>query len=351
VTSRYLRSHYSRTAEEVVALHHVDRKEGIVLASSQDGSDAGAAVTGQEWFDDNLLYGDQVSTTSTYEVDGQQRIAYVAMTPMRDYLVMEVALAPVVADLRQPTASAFTTIVQADGTIAAGDREGVAGERYNGGIRSALFAEENSVGSVASATFGFVDGVNYFVAYAPVPSEDWSVAVHVPLSEAYARSGMIGRNLLLIVGVAVVGLGLLGATLGRGTVVELNRLGNRARELEAGDLDVDLETSRRDEFGDPYGSFSTMRDSLREEIESAEAQRERAEAAKAESEAFARTLEESAAAFGSDDGGVRRRRPHRPARRSARRSRRSARSRRTGSTTPWTNWRRRSPRWTRSRAR
>jgi len=135
---------------------------------------------------------------------------------MRDYLVMEVALAPVVADLRQPTASAFTTIVQADGTIAAGDREGVAGERYNGGIRSALFAEENSVGSVASATFGFVDGVNYFVAYAPVPSEDWSVAVHVPLSEAYALSGMIGRNLLLIVGVAVVGLGLLGATLGRG---------------------------------------------------------------------------------------------------------------------------------------
>ncbi|ACM56626.1 methyl-accepting chemotaxis protein [Halorubrum lacusprofundi] len=299
VTSRYLRSHYSRTAEEVVALHHVDRKEGIVLASSQDGSDAGAAVTGQEWFDDNLLYGDQVSTTSTYEVDGQQRIAYVAMTPMRDYLVMEVALAPVVADLRQPTASAFTTIVQADGTIAAGDREGVAGERYNGGIRSALFAEENSVGSVASATFGFVDGVNYFVAYAPVPSEDWSVAVHVPLSEAYALSGMIGRNLLLIVGVAVVGLGLLGATLGRGTVVELNRLGNRARELEAGDLDVDLETSRRDEFGDLYGSFSTMRDSLREEIESAEAQRERAEAAKAESEAFARTLEERAAAFGA----------------------------------------------------
>jgi len=49
-----------------------------------------------------------------------------------------------------------------------------------------------------------------------VPSEDWSVAVHVPLSEAYALSGMIGRNLLLIVGVAVVGLGLLGATLGRG---------------------------------------------------------------------------------------------------------------------------------------
>jgi len=113
---------------------------------------------------------------------------------------------------------------------------------------------------------------------------------------------------------------------------------------------VDLETSRRDEFGDLYGSFSTMRDSLREEIESAEAQQERAEAAKAESEAFARTLEERAAAFGATmeecaDGDLTARldaQPDDP--------RRSARSR-TGSTTPWTNWRRRSPRWTRSRAR
>jgi len=299
VTSRYLSSHKSRTAGEVVALHHVDRKDGTVLASSRDDSDAGAAVTGQEWFDDNLLYGDQIHTTPTYEVDGQQRIAYVALTPMRDYLVMEVDLAPVVADLRQPTDGAFTTIVQSDGTIAAGDREGLAGERYNGGMRTALFDEENPVGHVASATFGFAEGAEYFVAYAPVASEDWSVAVHVPLSEAYALSGMIGRNLLLIVGVAVVGLGLLGATLGRGTVVELNRLGDRARELESGALDVDLESNRRDEFGDLYAAFSTMRDSLRSEIESAETQRERAEAAKAESEAFARTLEERAAAFGA----------------------------------------------------
>jgi len=203
VTSRYLSSHKSRTAEEVVALHHVDREEGVVLASSQDDLDAGAAVTGQEWFDDNLLYGNQVYTTPTYEGEGEQRVAYVALTPMRDYLVMEVDLAPVVADLRRPTDGAFTTIVQSDGTIAAGDREGVAGERYNGGVRSALFDDENPIGHVASATFGFAEGTEYFVADAPVPSEDWSVAVHVPLSEAYALSGMIGRNLLLIIGVAV----------------------------------------------------------------------------------------------------------------------------------------------------
>ncbi|WP_193788262.1 hypothetical protein [Halorubrum kocurii] len=85
VTSRYLSSHQSRTTEGVIALHHVDREAGTVLASSQDGSEAGAAVTGQEWFDDNLLYGDQVYTTPTYAVDGQQRVAYVGLTPMRNY--------------------------------------------------------------------------------------------------------------------------------------------------------------------------------------------------------------------------------------------------------------------------
>jgi len=70
-----------------------------------------------------------------------------------------------------------------------------------------------------------------------------------------------------------------------------------ARALESGDLDVAFDTDRRDEFGDLYGAFSTMRDSLGDQIESAETQRKRAEAAKAESEAFAETLETRAAAF------------------------------------------------------
>ena len=299
VTSRYLSSHMSRAVSEVVALHHVDRKQGTVIASSQEASYAGNGITAQPWFDDNLLYGDQVATTPTYQVNGDQRVAYVALTPMRDYLVMEVELAPVVAEFREPTAGTFTTVVQSDGTIAAGDREGVAGQRYGESVRSAFFDSEQPVGFVPSTTFDFATGTEYFVAYAPVPSEDWSVAIHVPRSEAYALSGMIGRNLLLIVGVAVVGLGLLGATLGRGTVIELNRLGDRARALEEGALDVRLDSDRRDEFGDLYGAFSTMRDSLRDQIESAETQRERAKSAKAESEAFAQTLEDRAASFGA----------------------------------------------------
>jgi len=291
----YLTSHLSWQADDVVALHFVERTEGELVASTDAAR--GSTIVGQGWMADNLLVGTDTYTSPTYEIDGERYVSYVAHTPGRNYLVMEVSLASVVGDLRQPTEGSFTALVEPDGTIGASDRDGVAGEQYAGEVGDALLGE-SAIGHVSSATFEFAGDAQYFVAYAPVSSEDWRVAVHVPLSEAYALSGMIGRNLLLIVGVAVVGLGLLGTTLGRGTVIELNRLSGRARSLESGDLDVSFDTDRRDEFGDLYGAFSTMRDSLREQIRSAETQRERAETAKAESEAFAERLESRAAAFG-----------------------------------------------------
>ena len=294
---RYLASHLSRTPDEVAALHFVDRDEGSVIATT-DEAGGGETVTSQGWFGDDLLLGEDVFTSQPYRVDGERRIAFVTPTPLRDYLVMEVSLGPATADLRQPTESTFTTIVQSDGEIVTSNNDYAAGVRYDGDIRSALSADDRTVGFLPSATFGFADGGEYLLAYAPLESVDWYVAVHVPLSEAYALSGMIGRNLLLIVGVAILGLGLLGGTLGRGTVVELNQLKARAAALADGDLGVDFDTARRDEFGDLSGAFATMRDSLRDQIESAETQRERAEAAKAESEAFAERLESRASDFG-----------------------------------------------------
>ncbi|TKX55258.1 HAMP domain-containing protein [Halorubrum sp. SP3] len=297
----YLSSRLSRASDDVRAFHFIDREDGTVIASTdeaQGGGDRAETLTSRPWFDDGLLLGDTVTTTPTYEVDGERRVAYVAGTPEREYAVVEVSLESMVGEFRQPTDGAFTTLVEGDGTIGASDRDGVAGERYDETLRSRLSDGKDSVGHVSSATLGFADGARYFVAYAPVPSEGWSVAVHVPRSEAYALSGMIGRNLILIVGVAIVGLGLIGATLGRGTVVELNRLRARASALADGDLGVDFHTERRDEFGDLSVAFATMRDSLREQIESAETQRERAEAAKAESEAFADRLESRAGDFG-----------------------------------------------------
>ncbi|MBP1922753.1 methyl-accepting chemotaxis protein [Halorubrum alkaliphilum] len=301
----YLRGSHVVTGSEVVAFHYYDHLNRSVSASSED--EGGSAVVEADWFGLSLVFGDSVYTSPTYEVDGELRVAFVTMTSSGDYLIMEMALDPVLADLRTPTAGSFTTVVGDDGTIAASDDDGLVDTRYTETDWSDIEAGLDEPGFRSGASLSLdagerdtveFDEEEYLVAYAPVESEDWLVAVHVPVSEAYALSGTIVRNLLLIVGVAVIGLGFLGVTLGRGTVRELDRLGGKANELESGTLDVSFDTDRRDEFGTLYEAFGSMRDSLATEIETAETQKRRAEEARADSEAFAEQLEERATTFG-----------------------------------------------------
>jgi len=117
-----------------------------------------------------------------------------------------------------------------------------------------------------------------------------------------AAHAAVTRNILLIIAVAVVGLGAVGMGLARPTVRELDELGRRAEALENGDLDADLEPKTDDEIGRLYESFDAMRIALRSRIEEVEAERERARAAKRETEAFADALETRAEAFAGTMG-------------------------------------------------
>ena len=297
VIAGYLSSRAVVTPDSMAGIHLINRDTGEVVVSGTDES--GEHLSEMGWFDDGVSFSDGSAIGPVYEVDGEQRVAFVGETPGRDFLVMEFTFEDVTSEFRTPTEGSFTTIVDRNGDIGASDSDDAAGASYDSEEWSELRVGLDSLGHEAESTLGDEE---YFVAYAPVDGEDWLVAVHVPTDEAYALAGDIARNLLVIIGVAVVGLGLLGMTLGRGTVQELNRLGARARELEAGQLDVDLETHRRDELGQLYGSFDAMRDSLRDQIAAAETQRERAEAAKAESEATAERLQMRAEAFGETMG-------------------------------------------------
>ena len=117
-----------------------------------------------------------------------------------------------------------------------------------------------------------------------------------------AAQAAVTRNILLIIAVAVVGLGAVGVGLARPTIRELDELGRRAEALENGDLDVDLEPKTDDEIGRLYESFDAMRTALRSRIEEVEAERERAHEAKQETEAFADALETRAEAFAGTMG-------------------------------------------------
>ncbi len=123
---------------------------------------------------------------------------------------------------------------------------------------------------------------------------DWIVMTHQDTEAAFALAGQVNSDLVGLILFAIINLSLVGVTIGTNTVVSLQRLSDRAREMGDGDLGVDLETVREDEFGTLYAAFDDMRTSLRENIRDAEAAREEAEAAREEAEAArAEAVEES----------------------------------------------------------
>jgi len=112
--------------------------------------------------------------------------------------------------------------------------------------------------------------------------------------EAFALRDSVLRKFGATILFSFLILGLAGTAVGRSVVREVNHLADRARAMEAGDLSVSFETSRTDEIGDLYRSFAAMRDSLREQITTAEDARNRAETAQQRAERMNRRLERRA---------------------------------------------------------
>nr|AAB17884.1 transducer HtF protein [Halobacterium salinarum] len=130
------------------------------------------------------------------------------------------------------------------------------------------------------------------------------------------RTGILGFIL-----VALVGVVLVGGTIGRKPAA-VQSLSAAAAEIEAGNYDVDVATSRRDEIGQLFASIGSMRDALVTQAEAAREQateaqqdaeadarraedaRERAEDAKADAEALAAELEAQAERYSDVIGGV-----------------------------------------------
>ncbi|QGN06950.1 methyl-accepting chemotaxis protein [Halorhabdus sp. CBA1104] len=147
-------------------------------------------------------------------------------------------------------------------------------------------------------------GADQVFAYASVPGTDWVAMTDIEKSTAFAVRDDVAQSVLLLVVLGLVSLVIVGLVLGQRTIRPLTRLRSRAEQMEAGELDVDLETKREDEIGRLYDSFDAMRNSLRERIteaeealEDAENARSEAEAAKQEAEAVSRQLKQRAGAY------------------------------------------------------
>lgn len=85
------------------------------------------------------------------------------------------------------------------------------------------------------------------------------------LSSAEQSALLSGAATVLVA--LLVGVTFLAASVGREGLAALRVLAERARRLEEGEFDVELETNRDDEFGEVYRAFAEMRSGVERRAE------------------------------------------------------------------------------------
>lgn len=286
---------------------------------------------------------EDVIFTEVYLVDGQGRLAFATPIPGTENKALINVVDPTVIseNFRQPYNGSYTSVVGLHGDIQADTDIEDLRTKYD---RQELIADGHDGGT------GVVrDGnTSEFIAFAPVSNTerpgtdavaDWVVVAHVPTGEAMAVSNTVRRDIIVIIGVALLGFVVLGLTIGRSTVKAITQVSDAAAAIANGELDTEIQaTSRNDEIGDLIRSFQSMQtylgdaadqataianqrfddaaldreipgtfgetfDTMATDVEQAQAEaetaRQDAEQAKREAEELSEHLQEKATAFGT----------------------------------------------------
>jgi methyl-accepting chemotaxis protein len=134
----------------------------------------------------------------------------------------------------------------------------------------------------------------YVPSYANVEGTPYGVVVHTPNSEAFGFVNTIRQSGFIAAIVAVLGVGIIGALLGRSTATSIDRLRRKSEEMERGNLEVDFESSRVDNIGQLYDGMANMRNALRNQIVEAREARQEAEQARERAEETSQHLQAKA---------------------------------------------------------
>ncbi|MFC7071987.1 HAMP domain-containing protein [Halovenus rubra] len=130
-------------------------------------------------------------------------------------------------------------------------------------------------------------------AYQQVSSQgSLYVVTETPKSSAFEVRDIVGQNFGLTLVFAFLFLLAVIGTGGWVAIKNLNTLASKAEEMGEGDLDVELETSRKDEIGVLYDEFDKMRGDLKQRISEAEEARNEAESSRKEAEVARAEAEE-----------------------------------------------------------
>ncbi|SFC35253.1 methyl-accepting chemotaxis protein [Halobiforma haloterrestris] len=309
----------------VRSIHYYDMETGTITVSSHPVQDGQEVRGDRPWAVDGSAFdgpGD-VRSFEPYETNGEKRMGFVSpVVGQEDHaVVVTVDLTKQGRLLTPPVDGAKIDVVSTrTGEVAlAGDSDAILEDYFL--LEELPHLQENvreSRTDAATIDHELVDDDQVVVTTVPIQQKPWAVTVVAPESEVFGTVGDVSRSILVLIAVSIVGFGVVGVLISRDINESLGTMTGYAEEIEEGNLEVSIDRSRTDEFGQLAALFARIRDTLKEQLDEveqraaeAEAERERAreakaaaeeaqadaQRAKAEAEALSEHLEEKATAY------------------------------------------------------
>ena len=271
--------------DQVKDLYYVS-PDGTVAGSSNEPA-VGQSFVGDLGFDSTDFGPDVFVLPNQYTTfDGEDVMAVGISSPLRGdgYYIMEVRSDQGGPLFEHGIEGGATGIVTAEDETLLGNQPGI------------------SLPAEVGSEFVMTTSDTHIYGYQQIPGhEDLFVATESPKESAFELRSNVMFNFgltlafafLILIAVTIVG--------SRSALGDLNDLADRADQMGEGNLDVDLETTRKDEIGVLYGAFDSMRTDLKRRIseterarDEAQTARKEAEVARAEAEEMATYLQEKA---------------------------------------------------------
>jgi len=322
--NQFLEAEIDRLPEDVTNVHLVDLSgTSADIIASDSAANRGLPLLTREapWQDQDLSElaptSDDVFVSDAEEALSQSLVSFVSPVDREGAdedaqiaIVMQTSVDEVARQVSTQE-DQFTQVVDSRQRVVADTALGTTLDRNRGSLGSYIQDEERATEAQsfidrALTERGFTSNPiineeleqDHVVAYAPIEGSDLAAITHVQSSSAFSVRSTVLQSLLILTAVVFVGFGLIVLIFGRGAVLSLNRLTEKAQELESGNLDVELPVTRTDEFGQLTATFASMRDTVRQRIDEANEARQEAEQARVEAVEMNNYLQDRAEDYG-----------------------------------------------------
>ncbi|SDR26090.1 methyl-accepting chemotaxis protein [Natronobacterium texcoconense] len=293
---------------EVEAIHYYNMETNRVEVSTENSLE-GQTVdeADRSWAVDPDDIGNALAVRSfePYETDDGPRIGFVSPISGQTShaVVVTVDLAERSDLLTSPVDGGVIEVVSTDGQVVLAEEPDDILTEFQlldelphleeDGALAHLAEDDDATGEVetVAGTHDRIDDDQAVVATIPLEETSWTVAVVAPHGAVFDTVGDVTQNILILIGIALLGFVAVGAVISRDISTSLDEMTSYAEEIESGNLEVTIDQSRRDEFGQLAGLFARIRDTMSEQLaevetqaKEAEQERKRAQEAKDEAE-------------------------------------------------------------------